>query len=364
MIGTAILVAGAVWSVRYAWGQWAAVPRLHYLSTIDLGEHEFNSIAVGRIAFVNSGRRAVYLNGFATSCSCAGVEQEVHGRFYRVESVIVPTHGTAEIVVRVAVGASPGDRQNIRVVFTSNDTSRPTGTIDVTVSRVRSGVFAVPRAILFGEVRIGQVGRRLIDLYDNRQTGVSIAKVRSTRPDRFEARFLPADEHDQVVDHENGGRFIGRVEVVARTATTGSLNGGVEVIMADVRRKPDQIAVMGEVCHDVECRPSTLVLPRREGNNWVYAGRIALSHRDGHPIQIEVERLPQGVVVEIERPFANCEDTYWLNVSWNRPTIFEAREERIRVSVTTGQNKTAVDIPILLAGELATIAGAVEREKQ
>src|SRR5260370_37370564 len=137
-----IPVAAAVltFGIRVASDRWILCPVLDYPATIDLGGRERGDIATGRFTVTNKGRGGLLLDQFATSCSCAGVEREVDGKFRRVGSVYVPAGEQLDLAVRVAVGAPAGESQNVQVWFETNDPSQPTGKMDVTVARVKGGV--------------------------------------------------------------------------------------------------------------------------------------------------------------------------------------------------------------------------------
>ncbi len=339
--------AALAWSGRYAWDHWATTAALDYPPTVDLGEREYGEVAVGRFTVTNRGRGELVLDEFFTSCSCAGVEREADGRFWRVESVLVPPGEQVELVVRVGVGVPSGGRQRVQVVFSSNDPTQPAGKIEVIVPHVKGGAFAVPTAALFGDVRVGSPARQVIDLYDNRQAGRRVEQVRSLQPERFEARLLPLDPQGSAPTHDRGGRLIARLEVIGQTSRPGPLNGRVEVSLAGEARQPDLIPVVAEVVRDVECRPSTLVLPRRAGERFVFSGRVLLRHRDGRAIRVEVEDVPPGMSAQV-RPSTDGGDQCWLEVERTRAQPAVSGEKRIRLRVRSDESDSLLDVPVLL----------------
>jgi hypothetical protein len=302
---------------------------------------------VGHFTITNNGRADLLLDRFSTSCSCAGVERELDGQVNRVESVSIPPRGQVDLIVRVAVGVPSGERQLVQVGFSTNDPLRPVGVIGVVVPRVKGGVCILPNAALFGEVRVGATARRVVDLYDNRQPGRRIDVVRSLEPERFEARLLPVREEESGMTHERGGRLMAHLEIVAKTLKPGSLNGRIEVSLAGEAREPDSITVFGEVVQDIECRPSTLVLPRRTGEHLVYSGQMRLRHRDGDAVRLEVESLPAGISGRL-RQTSQGEFPWLLDLECSPAQPAFSGERTVRLRVMRGSAESYVSVPIRL----------------
>lgn len=103
------------------------VPVLQHTEFIDLGTHEQRGIAVGRFQVRNAGRGLLLLDRFRSSCSCAGVEREVDGKFLQVQSVRLRGGEQLELLLRVSVTARAGEQQHIACSFESNDPDRPQG---------------------------------------------------------------------------------------------------------------------------------------------------------------------------------------------------------------------------------------------
>jgi hypothetical protein len=339
--------AGLTLGIRSAQNQ--PFPVLECPASLDLGERYLGEIAVGRFQVRNSGRSELKLEGFRATCSCAGVEREIEGEFFRIQEVQIRPGEQVELVARVAVGARPGERQTVLVVFTTNDPARPTANLEVTVPRVKDLIHAEPAAVLFGTLPVAGQARQIVNLYDNKEPGRGIARVVSPHPERFEVRLVPLSEKEARQVHSSAGRLIGRLEVQARTESHGRLHGDVEVHLTDVPGRPTLIPVAGEVVRSIDCWPSTLVLPRRVGNGLVYSDRVLLVNRDGRPVRIEVESRPPEVSAVI-RPDAGREDRHWLDVECLRRDRNEPRSasgSRIRLRVHREGVVTSVDLPVL-----------------
>ena len=345
-----LVAAGATWIVRYSFDRWFARPVLDYPSTIDLGERERGEVAVGRFTISNYGRGKLHIAHFSTSCSCAGVEREVEGRWERVETAVVASGGQLELAVRVGVSGLPGDGQLVEVIFSCNDATQPTAKINVIIPHVKGGVYAFPGTVLFGEIRAGSAARRVINLYENRHPGRRIATVRSMQPDRFEATLVPPDSQESPPAHERGGQWMARVEIIAHTSQPGPLNGAIEITLAEETRQPDWIPVFGKVVQDVECRPSSLILPRYVDGRIVYSEQILLRHRDGQRFDLAVENLPPGISAKV-RPLSDGDFPWLLEVECMGSLPVVPGEKTIRLRVRSGGGERLLNVPILLTTE-------------
>jgi hypothetical protein len=255
---------------------------------IDLGERERGEIVLCHFQVGNSGGSPLILDRFQTSCSCAGVERRVDGRYVIPESVTLEPGQQLELSVRVSVGAPQGERQRVGVVFQSNDPVRPTHAIEVLVPRVKGGVYAQPKAVILGSVPLGEPAKRILELYDTGRPGRKIATVRSTYPDRFDVRLIPLGKDEPPRRHASAGNLIARLEVTAHTERSGPLDGDVEIVLANEERPPDHIPVVGDVVPSVICRPERLVLHGRRAQGAGYSGEIHVASRHGKPGQVAI----------------------------------------------------------------------------
>ena len=167
------------------------IPRIEFTDSVDLGSCAQGGIAEGRFLVKNVGGGELTVEAFRTSCSCAGVEREVDGKFLRVQSLRLGAGEEVELVVRVSVTASAGQRQRIGIAFDTNDPECPRGIVDALVSRVLGGVVSLPSAVSCGDLTVGSQATFTLDIYDNGQTGRLIGEVRSTCPERFGAFLVP-----------------------------------------------------------------------------------------------------------------------------------------------------------------------------
>jgi len=347
-----VSAAGAV-GVRSAWDQWAdKTPILDCVRTVNLGERDLGEIAAGRFQIKNSGRGKLEIDHFQTTCSCSDVEHEVEGQLRRIQSVRLSPGEQVELVVRVAVGARPGQSQSVQVFFKTNDPAQPVGSIYVIVPRVKGTVYTEPYAALFGTLPLGAPAKQVINVYDNGVSGRRIHQVRSTYPERFTVRLLPLQGEELQQVHEIAGALIARLEVIAQTQKPGRLDGEVEVYVANAPPTPARIPVLGKIVCCIEAHPDVLVLPRHVGERLVYSGQILLSNPDGKSINVEVISAPPGVSVNV-RAVADRRDQRWLMVECQRGDSDKGSaswEARIGLRARCGSEETMFQIPILLAG--------------
>jgi len=313
VFASAAVVARTIIAINFP----KTVPALECPSRLDLGPQESQAIAVGHVRVRNNGRADLVIDHLRTTCSCATVGREEGGKFLRVDSLRLASGQEAELAVRVGVSVRPGTAQAVSVQFESNDPAHRRWAIRVLVPRVRGGGYAEPFAVVFGELRVGEASKRLIDIYDNGTPGRRIGRATFTNGDRCVARVIPVEDRAAPRLHATAGSLIGRVEVVAHSAKPGPLNGLVEVSLADENRPPLRIPVVGAVVGSVRCAPASIVFPRCVGGNFSDSADLLLSHADGKPIRVDIVSLPPGFRMQINEVPGHA-DQRMLHVDWLR----------------------------------------------
>jgi hypothetical protein len=288
------------------------------------------------------------------------VEREVDGESALVKSVQVPAAGAAELADRAAVGAPVGDRQGVQ--------ADPVG-VGVPIPLVPEGIYAAPRAVVFGSVPVGERVRRVVEIYDAGALGCRVARVRSAQPDRFDVRLLAlaAGEGGRAGGPE--GKLVARLEVTAKTERPGQLDGDIEVDLTNEPRPPNRmpvtrtvglfglhglspsrrLPVTGEVVSAARCWPSVVVLPRRIGDRTVFRSEALVQGREEAPLQVRLLGAPAGLRVEI-RPVAGHEEQRMVVVE-GKPVAVSPRPASascIRLGVRSGEHpEQMVEIPVL-----------------
>lgn len=265
-------------------------PRVSYPDVIDLGSRNFGSEAVAPFRIDNTGTAPLHIAGFAASCSCAGVERNVDGRWVAAGPLTLEPGNGVDLSARIAVSGSVGMPQSVTVGFGCDDPLRPAGQIRFAIALVKGAVHAEPRAAAFGRRPPGSRDPIEIRLYDHNVPDVRIVSVQSLNPDRFQVTFL-RDASAVGPANPDGGRYLGRVVVTPR-GDAGPLAGAVEVRVADPARPADRIEVSGEVVGPFAASPSMLILPRRVNGRAVFDGPITFADPTGRPLQLLEVQAP------------------------------------------------------------------------
>jgi hypothetical protein len=313
-------------------------------------------IAVARLEIKNPGSGELLVDQFATNNASAQVEREVDGAYVHVDSLRVPPGGVAELLVRVRANEITGDRDRRLIEFfcRSNDPMRPWGRIWVFIPPAAGGLRPYPRAIVLGDVPVGEQVRRVVDLYDASSFGRQLGRVRSWPPGCFDVRLLPPAEGERGAALTER-KLVARLEVTARTQSTRQLDGHIEVYFAGGKWPSSSIPIVGEVVSAVRCWPSIVALPRRVEGRKVSSGEILVEGRKEIPLNVRVVSAPAGLRVDIRR-VAGREDRRMVFVE-GKPVDGSSRsvsDLRIRLGVRSGENpEGTVDIPVIV-GELSS----------
>ncbi len=344
----AALAGGLTFGLHRAWDD-GLRPQPVFVcpQTIDLGSRERGDTAVARFTIRNTGSRELVVDQFSTSCSCAGVEREVDGKPVRVESVHVPPRATAELFVRMTVGAPIGGSQWVQVFCRTNDPARPIGQLDISVPLVTGGIYPSPSAVVFGSVPVGTPGLRIVELYDADSLGRRVARARSLQPERFAVRVLPPAPGDGAAGSIDGRTLIARLEVTARTEQPGPLDGEVEVEVTGEGSRPCRLPVTGEVTSEVQCLPRAIVLPRRVGGQVVFSNELLVRSRTEVPLEVRVVATPAWLRVDV-RPVAGRPDQ-WLVCADGKPDAAAPAGAAIRLWAQAGGRGEEVVVPVTVA---------------
>ena len=325
-----------------------AVPRAEFTEFVDLGACPQGGIAVGRFRVKNSGEGDLTVQNFRTSCSCAGVEREVDGKYLRVQSLRLSAGEQVDLTIRVNVTVLAGQQQRIGISFETNDPERPRGGLDALVSKVLGGVIPLPSVVSCGELAVGSRATFTLGLYDNGQAGRRIESVRSTQPERFGVRLLPAAPSQS---REMMGHLLAQVEIAPNTSREGVLDGEVEVVLADEGRPADRISVTGRVISDIEVVPQTLLLPRTVDGLAVYHAQVRVRSREGKPVSVRVLSAEEPLSAEA-LPSKDGKDGASVRIEWkpgkDRPAEAQIRAVRLRI-VSEGKEYDR-EVKVLLRG--------------
>lgn len=324
-------------------------PVIEFPASLDLGERERGELVVARFAVANRGGQELVIDGIRSNCACSGLEREEGGDFVHVESLRLRPGDGAELAMRIAVsGPSGGPMRNV-VVFRTNDPTCPEAAIEVVVSRVTGGISSLPTGVVFGTVPVGDEARQVLKIYDAAVRPRTVERVTSTSPDRIDVCFLPLDVGSPGTREGLLGVLIGRVEVVLRTREPGSVDGQIQVHIADETRRPDTIPVSGRVVGVIDVSPPSLVLPRNSDGGPVYSGRCLCRSSRGGQWTLTVDEVSSGLSAEIAAAEEDA-GVRVLRVEWRpdqrlpRP---EQTQKNVRLRARVGDQDLLLDVPVI-----------------
>jgi len=297
MIVAAATVGVRIW--KPTWTGEPRPPRLDCPALVDIGPQPEGEVATGRFRVANLGGLPLSLTQFKTSCSCAGVETVEDGVDRLVQSAVIPPGADCEFLVKISVGGRAGTSQSLQVQFATNDPDMPVVVTTITIPRITGGIYAEPRAALFGDVKRGDRPVVAIKLYDNHMSGQQIQDIVSRHPDRFTVRYIPVGTDDPPEEHPIAGRLLGRCEVTPITDRAGPLDGVVEVNALGGARPLAMISVAGRVSAAVTAFPSALVFPRTAGEKTEWSSEITLASRDSKTFDVSLVTVPDNFQVTV-----------------------------------------------------------------
>lgn len=328
-----------------------ANPIAVFPAELDLGTRELGEIAVAPFTVANRGGTELILDGLTSNCSCSGIEQQLDGEFVHPEVIRIKPGEQANLRMRVSVRGVPvGARSATRTTFRTNDPARPTGHIEVVISRVTGGVHTSPPSLVVGHVTVGSVVKRILEVRDDAVAPRSLDRVTSSQPERVTVRRIEADAKTPA-DPAAVGTRIAILEVTVDTRTPGDLGGTLTLHLADSERKPDVVRVIGRVVPPIEISPPTVVLPRSSPEGLVYAANCLLRSADGKPLSVVVEDCPSHLAVTAPGPHAQPSAAVTLTVSVNEAALRQGAvggDYTVKLRCRVGDQESVEELRVLL----------------
>jgi hypothetical protein len=226
-----------------------------YPAFVDLGPRRYGELVAQEFEIENKSSKNVMLRSFSTSCSCAGVENEIDSKAERVESLTIPPRGRASLRLRISVAAKIGGGQMVNVFFRADDEPEKQRAIQFRIGQITGGLYCEPALVHFGSCSLGEMLTKEVDIYDNGAAELTIRDVVSTRPERFQVRRLGLRAGERTRVHATAGRLIERVEVQVVASAPGSLDGEVEVVVTNRASQRIWIPVSGRVVDQGKLAP-------------------------------------------------------------------------------------------------------------
>lgn len=333
--------------VRRTWASWAGTaPVINYPSVIDLREQERGKIVVTRFTIVNQGGADLLIDDVRTNCACSGLEREIDGGFFRVESLRLGSGEQADLAMRIAVRGEPGSLMRNVVQFRTNDPTQPEARIEAVISTVTVGVEAFPASLIFGRIVVGTDAKQVLELRDQAALPRFVKKVESSDPARFSVRLLTSGTGESTEERNASGRLVGRVEVELRTTVPGVVEGNVFVFLDDLHRAPDSFPISARIVPAVEVSPSSLALPRSSDSGPVYHAKCYCRSNSGKPLRVVADNVPAHLNVQV----LHDEDDACLatvRIEWKQREAADgsgAGPGAVRLRVKAGDEELSIEI--------------------
>jgi hypothetical protein len=352
-IGVPVFIGVSVYGARTGMvaRQWAtltrAAPVADYPARIDLGEREIGEQATANFTIANRGGGVLMVDQIRANCSCSALERDADGRIATVESLRLEACDSTELRIRVAARGRPDASMHNLVQFPTNDPTRPTGTIEIVVPKLKGGLTTYPAAVLFGTVLVGAPVLQLIDVYDTANVARKIEAVTSSDPDRLTVRALPPDGSRGGTQSTLLGTLIGHLEVGVQTGTPGVVDCAVQICTTGMVQ-PDPLRVAGRVSTGVEAFPSALALPLASGEGPIYSGSCLCRGAGGKPLTLFVAATPLGLSAEV---LDAATDATWriVKITWDPKLgsgLVGRPPQNVRLRAVVGDRETVLDVPV------------------
>jgi hypothetical protein len=323
---------------------------LGFPAVLTLDNHEIGDLVVAPFVIQNRGSEDLVINDIRTNCSCTGMELEEQGKFSRIESLRVRPGEQAKVVMRISVRGVPagGEMRNV-VYFRTNDPSQPEASITAIIPRVSAGVHTIPRAIVFGNVQIGQTVRTVADVLDTAKPPRIIQAVTTTDPDTVTARLLPVEAAAQETTSLQHETVIARVEVLVNTTKAREVDAAIEFHLEGSTRRPDTLPISGKILALVEVAPALLALPRESAEGLLYSASVLCKSNTGAPIRVIAESVPEGLELKGDDRLEKGVAVFHVTLDPNRRTeLAKAGLQRIVLRATVGEKEQLLQIPVLV----------------
>jgi len=251
----------------------------------------------------------------------------------------------------MGVGATPGTSQAVKLAFRTNIPDQPTKIVEIVVPRVKSGVWAEPKTVVFGDLESGHEATQIVEIYNGGLGPRTIQSVKSSYPEEFAVRLVPLSKEESSRVSESAGALIAKAEIRALAKFSRPFYGDIRVQLANDSRTPDLIPVLGRVVGSVESRPDILVFPRHVGDQFVDSGDVVIFSRNGKPLSVEIGELPLGIYAKAY-PVPDRRDRCSVRVECRRVERNKSKVPSravVRLRVNSGGETTDLNLPIFVA---------------
>jgi len=347
----ALTVAMRSGGLQSALARWTgSAPLADFPNRIELGEQELGAVVTGRFRLANLGRGELVLNDIKANCGCSGLEAEIDGQFNPVRSVTLKQSEHCDLAIRTRVRGAAGESMTDSIQFATNDPAHTTGTIQFVVSKIKGGFVTSPAQVLFGPLPLNEPASRTLDVYDGQYPPRQVDKIVAEPSERFTVRLMPLDNKDPKRRDQAKRVLVARVEVSANTTKTGPLDGMLDITMADEKRPPDRVPVIGRVLADIEVNPPSIVLPLQSISGPIYSAKCVCRSTRARPLELALVSAPPGLSVAVSS-VKDKSSLRLVQIKWEPPqgqAIHSYTPQLIHLVAETDKKQTTIEIPVYI----------------
>ena len=325
-------------------------PVADFPTQVDLGKRERGEIAVAMFKVANRGGSELILDQFRSSCSCSGIERQKEGEFVRVEELHIKPGEEIALRMRITVNSSVGSPMSNGVVFRTNDPQKPNGLIEGVVSQVTGGVYTVPESIILGSLPVGAEIRRVFDVLDDAVAPRNVERVASSH-ERVKVNILDLSQASPALSKVHAGKRIAQIEVIIDTRVPGPIDAKLTMFLAGADKRFQDINVNGSIHTNIEIFPSTLVLPRSDGNELIYSAKCLVRSRSFELISVTIDSCPSYLTAVVTKDGVNSSQSCLVAITLNpnSPDLaVSSRNQPIRLRCKAGDIESIAELRVIV----------------
>jgi len=165
------------------------------------------------------------------------------------------------------------------------------------------GAKLLPGVVSFGDVRVGESTKEVIEVRDLAPTSHRIISASASDIERISVRVLKAGlEPERTVD---GTQCIARVEITTKSDQPGSLDDVLVIMLDGGKNQRLEAPIRARFVLPITASPSELVLPLRSTNGPLYSAMCVIRGELDGPLFLTVAKCPSDLLVELQQVKAN-----------------------------------------------------------
>jgi hypothetical protein len=289
--------------------------RLTVPTLVDLGTVSSGTMNTASIDIVNSGKSMFTLTDFKASCSCQTVYQKASSSKAGVGTLMVGPHSSNTILVDILVGGDSGSRQGSVVHFQDRQRGE-VYSVPVVYTPVAS-MFAVPKAVPFGELVAGTRTTRTVEIRRSaRIDGLAVTVVGATLKS-LGARFVAASasQADDFNAANPGQYLVGHLDLTL-DATSSNARVRERVVVAKDALTRVEIPISAEILLEHALIPPRVLLPRRTSGGLLSSSRIICQSRSGRAFSVAFDSATAPFHATVEQPRESHPDRAFIDLEY------------------------------------------------